>query len=47
MQRALRKPKVTLPIKVVVGKGFKMTVKNTTLTEPPAGYSPKLSDCFL
>jgi len=24
--------------KVVVGKGYKMTIDNTTLTEPPAGY---------
>jgi len=24
--------------KVVVGEGYKMTVDNTTLTEPPAGY---------
>ena len=24
--------------KVVVGKGYKMTVDDTTLTEPPAGY---------
>ena len=23
-----------------------MTVNNTTLTEPPSGYSPNLSDCF-
>ena len=24
--------------KVVVGKGYKMTADNTTLTEPPTGY---------
>ena len=24
--------------RVVVGKGYKMTANNTTLTEPPAGY---------
>ena len=24
--------------KVVVGKGYKMTVNNTSLTGPPAGY---------
>jgi len=26
--------------KVVVGKGYKMTTDNTTLTEPPPGYDP-------
>ena len=30
--------KAMLLNKVVVGKGYKMTVDNTTLTEPPAGY---------
>ena len=30
--------KAMLLNKVVVGEGYKMTVDNTTLTEPPAGY---------
>ena len=30
--------KAMLLNKVVVGKGYKMTVDNTTLTKPPAGY---------
>ena len=30
--------KAMLLNKVVVGKGYKMTVDNTTLTQPPAGY---------
>ena len=30
--------KAMLLNKVVVGKGYKMMVNNTTLTEPPAGY---------
>ena len=30
--------KAMLLNRVVVGKGYKMTVDNTTLTEPPTGY---------
>jgi len=30
--------KAMLLNKVVVGKGYKMTVDNTSLTQPPAGY---------
>lgn len=30
--------KAMLLNKVVVGRGYKMTVDNTTMTEPPAGY---------
>ncbi|KAF9648775.1 ADP-ribosylation [Thelephora ganbajun] len=36
--------KAMLLNKVVVGRGYKMTVSNATLTEPPAGYDSVLAE---